>query len=314
MKKIIPFVSDSSEESKVLWLSYLETKMTDYQIVLFENLTLEQKLSADVAIVANPNPADIAQMKNLIWVQSLWAGVEKLLQDVPDASFDIVRMADPKLAETMAQSVLAWTLYLHKNMALYKQQQDSKIWKQHLEVLPEDKNIAILGLGNLGHASALKLKDNGFNVLGWGRSKKEIQGVTTYHGTLGLNQILKVADIVVCLLPLTPETKNLLNKRKLDLLNSSASVINFARAAIIDYNYLLEKIENSELSHAVLDVFDSEPLSENSPLWEDANITILPHISAPTNMKSAASITAKHIIDFYTLGKKPKFIDKQKGY
>ncbi len=314
MKKIIPFVSDSSEESKVLWLSFLETKMTDYQIVLFENLTFEQKQSAEVAIVANPNPANIAQMKNLIWVQSLWAGVEKLLQDVPDASFDIVRMADPKLAETMAQSVLAWTLYLHKNMPLYKQQQDSKIWRQHLEVLPEDKNIAILGLGNLGLASALKLKENGFNVFGWGRSKKEIQGVTTYHGYEGLNQILRVADIVVCLLPLTPETNNLLNKRRLDLLSSSTSIINFARAEIIDYKYLHEKIENSELSHAVLDVFDSEPLSEDSTLWEDSNITILPHISAPTNMKSAASITAKHINDFFTLGKEPKFIDKQKGY
>ena len=314
MKKIIPFVSDSSVESKDIWLSYLERTMSEYKIILFEHLSPEEILNADVAIVANPNPADIAQMKNLLWVQSLWAGVEKLLQDIPDASFDIVRMVDPKLADTMSQSVLAWTLYLHKNMPLYKQQQVNKIWKQHLEVLPEDKTVAILGLGNLGLASALKLKENGFNVLGWGRSPKEIQGVTTYHGDAGLLQILKAADIVVCLLPLTPETNNLLDKRKLDLLSSNSAVINFARAAIIDYKYLLEKIENSELSHAVLDVFDSEPLDEHSALWQDANITILPHISAPTNMKSAAAITAKHINEFFILDKKPTFVDKQKGY
>jgi len=314
MKKIIPFVSDSSDELKALWLGYLEKEMSGYELVLFENLSLEQKESADVAIVANPNPAHIAQMKNLIWVQSLWAGVEKLLQDIPNASFDISRMVDPALADTMAQSVLAWTLYLHKNMPAYKQQQSHKIWKQHIEVLPEDKSIAILGLGNLGLKSAIKLKENGFNVLGWGRSKKEIQGVTTYHGEEGLNQILKVADIVVCLLPLTPQTNNLIDKKKLDLLSPNASIINFARAKIINYAYLLEKIENSELSHAVLDVFETEPLEESSALWEDSNITILPHISAPTNMKSASKIASKHISEYCDEGVNPIFVDKDKGY
>jgi len=294
--------------------SYLEHENSEYKIVLFENLSHTQILNAKVAIVANPKPADIAQMKNLVWVQSLWAGVEKLLQDVPDASFDIVRMVDPQLADTMAGSVLAWTLYLHKNMPAYKQQQIHKIWKQHIEILPEEKNIAVLGLGNLGLSSVLKLKENGFNVSGWGRSKKEIQGVTTYHGDAGLVQILKGADIVICLLPLTPETNNLLDKQKLDLLAPDTALINFARAKIINYKYLLEKIENSELSHAVLDVFESEPLENNSALWDDPNITILPHISAPTNMKSASKIALKHISEYYQKDVNPTFVDKDKGY
>lgn len=314
MKTIIPFVSDSTDEVKALWLSYLAYENSEYKIVLFENLSQTQILNAKVAIVANPNPSHIAQMKNLIWVQSLWAGVEKLLQDSPDASFDIVRMVDPKLADTMAQSVLAWTLYLHKGMPVYKQQQMQKIWKQHIETVPEEKNIAVLGLGNLGHSSVLKLKENGFNVSGWGRSKKEIQGVTTYHGDAGLLQILKGADIVICLLPLTKETNNLLDKKKLDLLAPNTALINFARAKIIDYKYLLEKIENSELSHAVLDVFENEPLENNSALWDDPNITILPHISAPTNMKSASKIALKHISEYYQKDISPTFLDKNKGY
>lgn len=314
MNKIIPFVSDAHDQLKALWLHYLENEMSEYKIVLFENLSLNQIQNAKVAIVANPKSADIARMSNLVWVQSLWAGVEKLMQDIPDASFDIVRMVDPKMAETMAQSVLAWTLYLHKNMPVYKQQQMQKIWKQHIEILPEEKNIAVLGLGNLGISSVLKLQENGFNVLGWSRSKKDIQGVTTYYGDEGLNQMLTKADIVICLLPLTQATTNLLNKQKLDLLRPNTALINFARAKIINYKYLFEKIERSELSHAVLDVFESEPLGTDSILWDNPNITILPHISGPTNMKSASRIALKNINAYYQKGILPIFIDKKRGY
>ncbi|PLY07083.1 MAG: glyoxylate/hydroxypyruvate reductase A [Arcobacter sp.] len=311
---MIPFVSDCDEESTLLWLRYLQDEMSEYDIVLFKNLSKSQKENADTAIVANPKPSDIFQLKNLKWVQSLWAGVEKLLLDIPYASFKIVRMIDPILAHTMADSVLAWTLYLHKNMPLYKKQQNQKIWKQHQELLPEEKNILVLGLGKLGLESVNKLRENGFCVLGWSRSKKEINGVITYHGEEGLHQALKNADIVVCLLPLTNQTINLLDKEKLNLLQPNTSIINFARGAIIDYDYLLEKLEKSELSHAVLDVFEKEPLDENSPLWNNENITILPHISAPTNMKSASKIASKNISDYYDKGTLPDFVDIKKGY
>ena len=313
-KKVIPFVSDIDEVSTSLWLEHLQKEMIEYKIVPFKDLSETQIQNAQVAIVANPKPSEIAQMKSLVWVQSLWAGVEKLLLDIPKASFKIARMTDPILADTMAQSVLAWTLYLHKNMPLYRKQQSQKLWKQHLELLPEEKNILILGLGKLGLKSALKLKNNGFSVSGWARTKKDIDGITIYHGNEGLKQSLKSADIVVCLLPLTSETKNLLNKEKLDLLKSSASLINFARGAIIDYDYLLEKLENSELSHAVLDVFHEEPLHKDSALWENKSITVLPHISAPTNIKSASKIAAKHICEYYDKGINPSFVDEKKGY
>ncbi|RXK01863.1 glyoxylate/hydroxypyruvate reductase A [Arcobacter sp. CECT 8989] len=314
MKKIVPFVSGCDEETTNLWLEHLQGQMSEYEIVLFEKLSEEQKLSSTVAIVANPNPKDIAQLKNLKWIQSFWAGVEKLLQDLPNSSFKIVRMTDPQLANTMAESVLAWTLYLHKNMPLYLKQQKQKQWKQHIETLPEERNILVLGLGNLGEKSAKKLKENGFSVSGWARSKKEIKGVETFYGNDGLTQALKSADIVVCLLPLTDETKNLLDKSKLDLLHNKASIINFARGAIIDYEYLSKKLDNKELCHAVLDVFDIEPLPSSSSLWENENITVLPHISAPTNMKTASRIASKNILEYFEKGIIPPFIDTKKGY
>lgn len=314
MRKTIPFVSGCDIDSTNLWLEFLQKEITEYEIVLFKDLTEEQKLSSEVAIVANPNPSDIAQLKNLKWIQSLWAGVEKLLQELPDISFKIVRMTDPLLAQTMAESVLAWTLYLHKNMPLYAKQQKQKVWKQHIELLPEEKDILVLGLGKLGLESVKKLKENGFSVSGWARSEKVIEGVTTYHGDEGLIDALKTADIVVCLLPLTNETKNLLNKDKLDLLHLNSSLINFARGAIVDYDYLLDKLEKKELSHAVLDVFDIEPLPLSSSLWDNENITILPHISAPTNMKTASKIASKNICEYYENNIIPTYVDIKKGY
>lgn len=314
MKKIVPFVSVCDEETTNLWLEHLQGQMSEYKIIPFEELSQEQKLSSTVAIVANPNPQDIAQLKNLKWIQSLWAGVEKLLQDLPNSSFKIVRMTDPQLANSMAESVLAWTLYLHKNMPLYLKQQKQKQWKQHIEILPEERNILVLGLGNLGEKSAKRLKENGFSVSGWARSKKEIEGVETFYGEEGLTQALKGADIVVCLLPLTYETKNLLDKQKLDLLHKKASIINFARGPIIDYEYLAKKLDKKELCHAVLDVFDIEPLATSSSLWENENITVLPHISAPTNMKTASKIVSKNILEYFKKGIIPPFVDTNKGY
>ena len=151
IKKVIPFVYDIDESLALLWIKYLQEEMNEYQIVAFKDLSKEQIQASDVAIVANPKPSQIAQMKNLKWVQSLWAGVEKLLLDIPNASFKIARMTDPLLADTMAQSVLAWTLYLHKNMPLYKKQQSLKLWKQHIELLPQEKSVLVLGLGKLKH-------------------------------------------------------------------------------------------------------------------------------------------------------------------
>lgn len=147
-----------------------------------------------------------------------------------------------------------------------------------------------------------------------GQEVKKIEGISTYYGSEGLQESLKKADIVVCLLPLTKETKNLLNKEKLDLLHNKASIINFARGAIIDYEYLLEKLGKKELSHAILDVFDTEPLPSSSSIWENEDITVLPHISAPTNMKTASKIASKNIYEYFEKGIIPISVDTKKGY
>ena len=314
MKKIIAFVSTLDEYSNSLWLKQLNNIFKNYEIILFNDLEKKDYKLVEVAIVANPQIKDLKKLKNLIWVQSLWAGVEKLLIDAKNNSFDISRMIDEDMSEVMSDSVLSWSLYLYKDMPLYKKQQNLLLWKEH-EVLEKNKlRISILGLGKLGMASALKLQSNNFNVQAWSRSQKKIKGIKTYIGNNGLETLLKETDILISLLPLSKETENLLNAEKLQLLKKSASVINFSRAKIFDYEALEVLLEKKHLKHAVLDVFYEEPLNKESSLWKNENITILPHISAPTNRKTASRIAYKNIDDYFCKNINPLFVDKTKGY
>lgn len=314
MSVAIPFVAQLSTQDKQAWLDSLNAALPGHQVLPLELLTSDQCAAAEVAIVANPNVADLAQLSSLQWVQSLWAGVERLLFETQGASFAIVRMADPQLAETMAEAVLAWTLYLHRDMPRYRAQQAARIWQQHPLPLPSQRKIGLLGLGNLGKVAAKRLVQQGFAVCGWSRSQSAIAGVTTFSGEQGLVQLLQQSNILVCLLPLTDQTHGLLNRKTLGLLPKGASLINFARGPIVDMEALICYLDRQHLSHAVLDVFDEEPLRSQSSLWSHPYITILPHISAPTNKQTASLIAAYNINRFLLSGEIPQSVDRHLGY
>ncbi|MFT5296518.1 MAG: glyoxylate/hydroxypyruvate reductase A [Colwellia sp.] len=314
MKKMTTFIGQISTKDKEAWLNKINPLLNDISIVPYEDLTNEQKLEIEVAIVANPDPKELLELKNLLWVQSLWAGVERLLTDLPQAEFGIVRMIDPNLSSTMAEAVLAWTLYLHRDMPKYLMQQKNKIWQQNKLIEPKERNVGLLGLGNLGRASVEKLCLNGFNVYGWSKNKTNIQGVKCFYGTAGLQEMLKYTDILICLLPLTDDTDSILNYENLGLLPRGASLINFSRGQIVDDNALLHYLESRHLKHAVLDVFNTEPLPKNSKLWDSPNITILPHISAPTNIGTASKIVVNHLLQYFETGRIPETVVRSRGY
>jgi glyoxylate/hydroxypyruvate reductase A len=314
MKKMTTFIGQISTKDKEAWLNKINPLLNDISIVPYEDLTNEQKLEIEVAIVANPDPKELLELKNLLWVQSLWAGVERLLTDLPQAEFGIVRMIDPNLSSTMAEAVLAWTLYLHRDMPKYLMQQKNKIWQQNKLIEPKERNVGLLGLGNLGRASVEKLCLNGFNVYGWSKKKTNIQGVKCFYGATGLQEMLKYTDILICLLPLTDDTDSLLNYENLGLLPRGASLINFSRGQIVDDNALLHYLESRHLKHAVLDVFNTEPLPKNSKLWDSPNITILPHISAPTNIGTASKIVVNHLLQYFETGRIPETVVRSRGY
>ncbi|MCF6193844.1 MAG: NAD(P)-binding domain-containing protein, partial [Kangiellaceae bacterium] len=220
----------------------------------------------------------------------------------------------PALANTMAEAVLTWVLYLHRKIPTYVTQQQQKIWKQHAYTATSQCKVGLLGLGELGKASAHRLTSNGFEVLGWSQSKKILSNVKSYHGEKGLVEMLEHCQIVICLLPLTKTTRGLVNKKLLEHLPSGASLINFSRGEVVVVKDLLSQLNTNRLAHAVLDVFEQEPLPKDSELWGNKRISILPHIAATTNPESAAQIIANNISNFRNKGSLDEFIDLDRGY
>jgi len=311
-KPIIPFIHSLSEMAAEAWMRALKAAMPGLRIALLAELSNEERERTEVAIVVNPDPRDLAVLPNLQWVQSLWAGVERLLAGMPDPSVRIARLIDPHLAETMAEAVLAWTLYLHRDMQRYAAQQRVAEWHQHDLLTAAERRVSILGLGQLGQAAAARLHDNNFDVRGWSRSPKAIEGIQIFCGDL--SPLLEETDILVILLPSTNNTRGLLNGEALDRLPHGAQIINFARADIIDTPALLDRLASGQIDHAVLDVFAHEPLPSDDPLWRDPAVTVLPHTSAPTNRTSAARVVATNLQGWFDDATMPATVSKRDGY
>jgi len=296
------------------WLAELGSAAPHYNFVSSKNIADAAKDEFKVALVANPNPSEVAQFANLKWVQSLWAGVERLMTDLPDERLAVSRLVDPQLAQTMSEAVLAWCLYLHRDMPQYKIQQTQKQWKPGQFVLAKDRRIGILGMGKLGEESAARLRENGFPVLGWSRSGVTASGEKTQSGSDGLNEVLNYSDILVVLLPLTSGTKGLLSNENLNRLPQHAKIINFARGPIIDDDALLGVLDSGHIDHAVLDVFATEPLPAQHWFWQHPSVTVLPHISAPTNIGTAAKIVCGNVDLYFAKGEMNDFVDRTIGY
>lgn len=314
MKSIVPFVAKLEKSEIDQWVKVLKKKLKGVRVVKFSDLKKSEYSKVEVAVVANPNPSEVEKLINLKWVQSIWVGVEKLVKTFKGRGVKIVRLVDPEMNRTMAEAVLSWVLYLHRDMYSYRVQQDKKAWIELDYIKPSKKVVSFIGLGELGKAAAKKLIENGFKVCGWSASKKNIKEVKSFTGHFGLKKMLGQTDILVCLIPLTDETKYLLNYKTLSFLKKGACVVNFARGAIINEKDLVKHLNSGKIKHAVLDVFEQEPLPKTSTLWKYKRVTILPHISANTDFDSASDIVAKNLRLFKLKKKIPKFVDLQRGY
>jgi glyoxylate/hydroxypyruvate reductase A len=310
----IPFIASAGYANSSHWIAALQLAMPHERIIAFSELSQQQKQQCRLAIVANPDPAELRSLPQLLWLHSVWAGVERLLTDVGSSNLKIVRLVDPQLAATMAEAVLAWVLYLHRDMPAYARQQRQNQWQPREYVAPQHKTVSLLGLGALGEAAAQRLLAAGFKVCGWSRNQKNLENIDCYAGIAELPQMLAKTDILVCLLPLTTDTTNLINADMLAALPKGAALINFARGAVIDDAALLAALDSQKLSHAVLDVFRQEPLAAEHAYWQHPQVTVLPHISAPTDMSTASAIVAANILEYRNSGQLPPIVDAMRGY
>jgi len=318
----IVFISTLDSAEQTQWLARLKNLLPAEEILLPDMFSVVQAAEVDIAIVANPDPSILYNFPNLVWVQSLWAGVEALVPSIsqhnkqrdPAKQLQLVRLLDSQLADTMAEAVLAWTLYLHRNMPQYATQQRQKLWRQLPCATAQETRVTVLGTGELGLASIKVLLQQNYNVSCWSRSEKNIASVNNFSSLEQLPQALAQTDILINLLPLTASTNRLLNKRLLSNLCAGAKLINFSRGAVVDYPALLELLDSGRISHAVLDVFEQEPLASYSPLWEHPQITLLPHISAPTNMTTATRTVAGNILQYRGNKVLPTTVNLSRGY
>lgn len=315
MKPLVPFVRNAEWKPAIALVSELQAAMPNFEVVVHADISEDRLGEPTVAIVDGPTADQLASMPNLQLVQSTWAGVEAVLPAVPDG-VEIARMVDPQLALTMAEAVLAWTLYLHRDMPRYARQQQVGKWIQRSAVRASKRRVGILGLGTLGTLAATTLHGQRFEVAGWSRTPKVIDGVECFDGNDGFDALLERSDIVVNLLPDTSATKGLLGTDAFARMPSGSSVINFGRGPTIDDDALLGALDKGHVDHAVLDVFSIEPLPTDHRYWTHPSVTVLPHISGPTSIDTAAVIAAGNIRRFLADGTMPldALVDRNRGY
>ncbi len=236
---------------------------------------------------------DFGPYKNTKAVLSLWAGVEKIVTN-ETLTMPLARMVDPGMTQSMTEWVTGHVMRYHLGMDAHIVN-PSQDWIWHSNPLAQERTVCILGLGELGTAAARSLLALNFNVSGWSRSAKAVEGVTCFHGAEGLTQALGTADIVVLLLPDTAETANTLNESTLALLPKGARILNPGRGPLIDDAALIDALDSGRIAHATLDVFRVEPLPVDHPFWAHPKVTVTPHIAAATRPVTSSVEIARNI-------------------
>jgi glyoxylate/hydroxypyruvate reductase A len=277
-----------------------------------DRITTSLDETIDVALVATPPKGVLKKLRGVKLIQSLWMGVEGLVGD-PDypKGVPLARLVDPGMVAAMSETVLAHVLDWHRRHNQYRAQQREKKWLRHGQYMAADRTVGLLGLGELGTDAAGKLLDLGFKVAGWSRRPKDIPGVRCYTD---LSAMLPECNALVCLLPLTAQTRGILDRRTLSLLKPKSCLINVARGGHVVKGDLLAALDSGQLSHAYLDVFEPEPLPQDDPLWTHPGISVTPHTAALTEPRTAVPKIVDNV-ERVRRGESPSnLVDFQAGY
>lgn len=269
--------------------------------------------AVDYIIYAPSSPLqDFTPFHRTKAVLSLWAGVERIVGNAT-LTQPLCRMVDPGLTEGMVEWVVGHTLRHHLGMDRHIVN-PTRQWNPTCPPLARERPVTVLGLGALGAAAAQALAALNFPVTGWSRSPKSVPGIRCLSGANGLKEALSTAQIVVTLLPKTPETENLLDGDHLACLPEGAVILNPGRGALIDDAALLAALDTGHIGHATLDVFRVEPLPADHPYWAHPRVTVTPHIAADTRAASAAKVLAQNIARAEAGLPLLHLVDRSRGY
>ncbi|WP_281686479.1 glyoxylate/hydroxypyruvate reductase A [Pseudomonas citronellolis] len=277
-----------------IWRHEFEKHLPDLDFRVFPEVGNPAEVEY-VALWMHPL-GDLRRYPNLKMILSFGAGVEHIIRD-PDLpeGVPIVRLVDDLVVRDMAMHAVHWVIHFHRNYHLYQQDQPRRLWRRHPHLAPNQRRVGFLGMGAMGAVAAKFARDLGFSVAGWARDPVSIEGVEFYHGDNRLDEFLQRTDILINVLPLTPDTEGLLNARRFAQLPADACVINISRGPILVEKDLVQALDSGHLKAAALDVFCSEPLDADSPLWSHPKVFVTPHIAGINYAHSAARLMADNI-------------------
>ena len=283
----------SPDDPADAWRAELQARIPDLDVRIWPEVGDPAEI--DLALVWRPPPGELARYPNLRAILSLAAGIDGLIADPELPDVPIARMVDPSLTRTMTEYVLLAVLRHHREFDRFERAQRAREWAYAFPPQAADRRVGIMGLGELGAAAAGRLVAHGFQVLGWSRSAKALDGVVSYAGRSELHTFLHRTEILVCLLPLTAETVGILDAATFAELPHGACVINVARGQHLVENDLVHALDSGRLAGATLDVFREEPLPPGSPLWSNPKVLVTPHVASYSLPATAADGVAANI-------------------
>jgi len=311
MAQAIAYISRDTDG--VLWKKVLEAGLGPLDFRRLDSLG--DKADIEVALAWKPASGLLASFPNLKLIVSLGMGVDHLLSDdkLP-AGVPITRIMDNGLIGQMSEYALYWALRHHRDIDKYAASQRAKQWKVEDFVDTIHRRIGILGLGTIGQDTAKKFAALGFPTAGWSRTAKSLPGIETFHGQDGFRRLLAESDILVNVLPLTRETRGILDAKAFAALPKGAYVINMARGGHVVDEALLAALDSGHLSGAALDVFNQEPLPAEHPYWTHPKVHVTPHIAGATNPRTASPGVIENIKRLRSGGELMHCIDPKTGY
>ena len=271
------------------------------------------------AAVWKPHPGELATFPNLKVIFNLGAGVDALMADRSLPDVPLVRVAVSDLTARMTEYVVLHVLMHHRQELYVRESQRAKHWAPNMQWAASAISVGVMGLGTLGADAADALKRLGFRVSGWSRSPRAIDGVDCFHGETQIEPFLRRTDILVCLLPLTPETRHILNRDVFRKLNRTSPLgapvlINAGRGALQNEADILQCLDDGTLGGASLDVYATEPLPVDSPFWTHPKVVLTPHNAADTDADEISKYVAQQIARFEAGCALENVVDRNRGY
>ena len=304
--------------SPVRWKSRFDDVCPDRRVLLLPDATFDPA-EVHYAAVWKPRPGELAQFPNLRVIFNLGAGVDALMVDASLPDVPLVRVAVSDLTERMTEYVALHVLMHHRQEIYLRQSQREKLWAPKSQWAANAISVGIMGLGTLGAHAATTLRHLGFRVAGWSRSAKTIAGIQCFHGEHGFDAFLRQTDILVCLLPLTADTRHILNRGVFEKLHRGSPmgapvVINAGRGGLQNEADILQSLDDGTLGAVSLDVYATEPLPPDSPFWTHDRVVLTPHNAADTDPDEISKYVARQIERFEAGGALENVVDRKRGY